>query len=129
MKESSVKWLLILSLVLLGIATAALAPLLPVLMAEARLSDEVERLCETKGLQNLDDGVLRSRLQALARKQGFHLEFGDIFLQYLGKTQDEKLPSPSRIGYTLPMELRLFGFVPWRVVAVRLHVVSGASKS
>jgi hypothetical protein len=129
MKESGVKWLLILSLVLLGTAAAALVPTLPVLMAEARLSDGVERFCETKGLQDLDDAVLRSRLQALAREQGFHLEFGDIFLQYFGKAQDEKLPSPSRIGYTLPMELRLFGFVPWRIVAVRLHVVSGASKS
>ncbi len=127
--QSQLSWILALLLTVILGFVAAFAPTLPTLVAEARFSNAVENLGKSADFRGITDGALRTRMQGLARERGLHIEFEEMFIQYLGKRHNETMPQPSRLGYSLPLELRLFGFLPWRIVAVRLHVVQGEKES
>lgn len=122
-------WIVSLLLVTFAMILVAFVPTLPMLVSEMRLSNDVEQLGKSGDLRGITDGSLRTSIQVLARKRGLHIEFEEMFVQYLERREGENVLQPARLGYALPLELRLFGVLPWRVVAVRLFVVRGGNDS
>jgi hypothetical protein len=111
------------------VALLGVAPTVPVLIAESQLADAVEGFASSAEIMKLDDTSIRSRVQQLARNHGFHIEFDDVFVRYLSSSQgapgSASLPPPTNLGYTLPMELPLFGLLRRSVVGLRYFPIRG----
>ncbi len=127
MGKLPVLWLFLFFVLLIG---GALAPATPKLWGESRFSHAVQKwAAEGKEIAGLPEQTIRSHIQAIAREKGFHIEFEDIVVRYRDAREGETMPVPVEVGYTLPLELSLFGFFPWQIVAVRVHPIRGASDS
>jgi hypothetical protein len=111
------------------VALSGVAPTVPVLMLESQLADAVEGFANSPEIMRLDDSSIRSRVQQLARSYGFHIEFDDVFVRYLSSSQEASstgsFPPPTNLGYTLPMELPLFGLLRRSVVGLRYFPIRG----
>jgi hypothetical protein len=112
-------------LVFVALLVGAVLPAMPRLWAEIELSGWVQHWASQTQVAGVSEGHIRSRVQAMAREKGFHLEFSDIVVQYRDAPEEGLLPVLAEVGYTLPMELSLFGVLPWRVVAVRIYPFRG----
>jgi hypothetical protein len=125
-KKNPALWVFLAFAMLLA---AALGPAVPLLWAESKLSRAMQTWAGETDVQGLTEPQLRSRVQSLAREQGLHLEFSDIVVQYRDTKGEGLVQLPREVGYTLSLELPLFGVWFWNVVAVRLHPFRGAPGS
>lgn len=124
MKQKTLLGLLVIA-AFLGMIIAMLPPV----FAERRLAATVKGFAALGEPRGLPDGSIRTHVQQLARKQGFHLEFHDIFVEYDAVGTDVSLAQPRRIGYTLPLALPIMGIWEWRLVAARAYQVALPSDS
>lgn len=102
----------------LVIAVACFAPAAPLWLQERRLAGKVREFSSAKTLASLSDDKLRSRIQTLARAEGFYLGFEDIVLVY-GTDKKQSFEVPKQVGYTLGINVPLFGIFTTRMLAVR----------
>lgn len=124
MRVRSLPW--IVSLAAGGFVCLGIGPALPVLLRERGLADDVRRLAEVdvrsqapRGVRKARDPDLRRKTQALARARGFLLPLDGVVIGYARAPDDDPFEVPERIGYTLPISLPLFGFLPVAFLAVR----------
>lgn len=112
-----------------GIAAllAVLMFLISPLLAERHLASDVATFAAGGETLDLSDGEIRTRVQQLARKRGFHLEFQNVFVEYEAAGIDVSLAQPRKVGYTLPIGLPIIGIWEWPLVAVRVYPVLSAS--
>jgi hypothetical protein len=120
---------LIVFLLFVTLLAAAILPAVPSLQAEGGFAKQVQDWASQTNPAGVSEDHLRSRVQAMAREKGFHIEFSDIVVQYRDAPEEGALPVLAEVGYTLSMELPLFAFLPWRVVAVRVYPFRGAMGS
>ena len=106
------------------IPASALIPTWDSLSSEGRFADAVKKMAQNPQMTVLRDNEIRSAVQAVARTHGFHIEFEDIFVEYIQRDKETNMILPSKLGYTLHMILPLFGLLPWPVMAVRSFAVA-----
>jgi hypothetical protein len=103
----------------------AFGPCVPALWRERAFAEDVKAIAEKTSLGDMSlrrkaDAELRRTIQALARARGFSLALDQAFLDYGDADLADTFEGPKRIGYTLPIKLRLFGFHEYTLLAVRV---------